>query len=153
ERLAGQAPAYASDVVDDHTPFEMSLAIGDHAPELRVLVETVRGDSSLAGRWNAARALGERLRADHGADLRRFDRIADLFEPREEHGLLALWYAAVFRAGQPTTWKAYVNLRVRGAEQARAVLEEALDRLGVAAAYPRLLRAGGSRDLLDELVY
>src|SRR5438034_3530287 len=51
-RRAGGVPAYASDVVDDHTPFEMSIAVGGDAPELRLLVEPVRGDSSLAGRWS-----------------------------------------------------------------------------------------------------
>src|SRR5262245_4452152 len=60
-RRVGDAPAYASDVVDDHTPFELSLAVGGAAPQLRLLVETVSGDSSLAARWAAARTLGERL--------------------------------------------------------------------------------------------
>ncbi|HMG19657.1 MAG TPA: tryptophan dimethylallyltransferase family protein, partial [Kofleriaceae bacterium] len=152
-RRGQDGPAYASDVVDDHTPFEMSLAIGGTAPELRLLVETVGADSSLAARWQAARALGERLRDRHGADLRRLDAIADLFQPRRDHGVLAMWYAVGFRPGQPPQWKAYVDLRARGNEHARAVLEEALDRLGLAAAYPRLMREAGGRDLLDELVY
>ncbi|HEU4732295.1 MAG TPA: tryptophan dimethylallyltransferase family protein, partial [Kofleriaceae bacterium] len=152
-RRVHDAPAYASDVVDDHTPFELSLAVGGAAPELRVLVETVHQDSSLAARWQAARALGERLRDRHGADLRCLDRIADLFEPRQEHGLLAMWYAASFRADQAPAWKAYLDLRAQGSERARAVLEEALDRLGLAAAYPRLMREAGARDQLDELVY
>lgn len=152
-RRAHEAPAYPSDVVDDHTPFEMSLAIGGTAPELRMLVETVCGDSSLAARWQAARALGHRLRDRHGADLRRLDQIADLFEPRHDHGLLAMWYAASFRPDHGPEWKVYVDLRAQGSERARAVLEQALDRLGMAAAYPRLMRAAGPRDLLDELVY
>ena len=153
ERRAGGPPAYASDVVDDHTPFEMSIAIGGAAPDLRVLVEPVAGGCSLAARWTAARALGEQLHARHGADLRRLDQVADLFEPRKEYGQLALWYAVSFRPGAAPAWKAYVDLRARGNEHARVVLEEALDRLGLGAAYPRLLREAGGRDLLDELVY
>lgn len=153
QRPVHDAPAYPSDVVDDHTPFEMSLAVGGAGAELRLLVETVRGDSSLAARWSAARALGSELHDRYGADLRRLDTIAELFEPRREHGLLALWYAVSFRAGQPPEWKAYLDLRARGPEHSRGLLEEALDRLGLAAAYPRLLREAGRRDLLDELVY
>jgi DMATS type aromatic prenyltransferase len=152
-RRVHDAPAYASDVVDDHTPFELSLAVGGAAPELRVLVETVHDDSSLVARWQAARALGARLRDRHGADLRRLDQIADLFEPRREHGSLAMWYAVSFRPEHAPEWKAYLDLRAQGSERARAVLEEALDRLGLAAAYPRLMREAGARDLLDELVY
>jgi DMATS type aromatic prenyltransferase len=152
-RRAGGTPAYASDVVDDHTPFEMSIAVGGDAPELRLLVETVRGDSSLGARWDAARALGDRLRDRHGADLRRLDRVADLFEPRQDHGMLALWYAVSFQAGEPPGWKSYFDLRAQGSDNARGVLEEALDRLGLAAAYPLVMREAGSRDLLDELMY
>lgn len=152
-RRTRDAPAYASDVVDDHTPFELSLAVGGGAPELRLLVETVRDDSALAARWDAARSLGEHLRDRHGADLRRLDQLADLFEPRSAYGPLAMWYAASFRPGQAPAWKVYVDLRAQGNERARAVLEEALDRLGLAAAYPRLMREAGGRDVLDELVY
>src|SRR5262249_44807096 len=115
--------------------------------------ETVSGDSSLAARWAAARALGERLHERHGADLRRLDQVADLFQPRTEYGRLALWYAASFQPGTGPEWKAYVDLRAQGNARAGALLEEALDRLGLGAAYPRLMREAGGRDLLDELVY
>lgn len=146
-------PAYASDVVDDHTPYELSMTIGAGVPEVRLLVETVDGDSSLRGRWRAARAAGAWLREAHGADLSRLDRIADLFEPRDDHGLLALWHAIVFRPNARPDAKIYVDLRARGAALAPAVLEEALDRLGLAAVYPRLMREGCRRGALDELVY
>lgn len=153
-RSAGDPPAYASDVVDDHTPFEMSIAVGGTAPELRILVEPVDGDPSLSGRWRAAREAGEWLRKHHGADLSRLDRIADLFEPRHEHALLALWYAIGVRKGSRFDVKAYFDLRARGTEHAVEVLEEALARLDLAAAYPRVLREAARRGpALDELVY
>lgn len=152
-RSAGDPPAYTSDVVDDHTPFEMSIAVGGGAPELRVLVEPVDGDHSLAGRWRAARSAGEWLRTHHDADLTRLDRIADLFEPRHEHALLALWYAVGIRKDRLDV-KAYLDLRARGTEHALEVLEEALARLDLAAAYPRVLREAARRGpTLDELVY
>lgn len=153
-RNASDPPTYRSDVVDDHTPFEMSIAIGGGAPELRVLVEPVDGDPSLAGRWRAAREAGEWLRTEHGADLTRLDRIADLFEPRHEHALLALWYAVGIRKGSRPDVKAYFDLRARGIEHTVELLEEALARLDLAAAYPRVLREAARRGPpLDELVY
>lgn len=153
-RSAIDPPTYHSDVVDDHTPFEMSIAIGDGAPELRVLVEPVDGDPSLSGRWRAARAAGEWLRAEHGADLTRLDRVADLFEPRHEHALLASWYAVGIRKGGRPDVKAYFDLRARGGEHAVQLLEAALARLELAAAYPRVLRDAARRGpALDELVY
>src|SRR5690606_625372 len=144
-RNASDPPTYHSDVVDDHTPFEMSIAIGDGAPELRVLVEPVDGDPSLSGRWRAARAAGEWLRAEHGADLTRLDRVADLFEPRHEHALLASWYAVGIRKGGRPDVKAYFDLRARGGEHAVQLLEAALARLELAAAYPRVLRDAARR--------
>jgi DMATS type aromatic prenyltransferase len=153
-RRPGGAPAYLSDVVDDHTPYELSVTVGGSAPEVRLLVETAHDDSSLAGRWRAARAVGRWLRDAHGADLGRLDAVADLFEPRDERGLLALWHAIVFRAGAAPEVKVYLDLRARGREQAHGLLEEALARLGLAEVYPRLLREAGPRGrLLDELVY
>src|SRR5690606_19698152 len=49
---------------------------------------------------------------------------------------------------------AYFDLRARGSEHALELLEEALARLGLAAAYPRVLREAARRGpALDELVY
>lgn len=147
-------PAYPSDVVDDHTPYELSLAIGGGTPELRMLVEPNDGDPSLAGRWRAGRAACSWLRDAFGADLSRLEQVADLFEPKREHGLFALWHAIVFRPERAPEAKVYLDLRARGAAEAPAVLEEALARLGLARAYPRLLADAGRRGpVLDELVY
>jgi len=146
-------PAYPSDVVDDHTPYELSFVLGG-TPELRLLVETCDGDPSLAGRWKAARRAGEWLRDHQGADLTRLERVADLFEPRTERGLFALWHAVVFRPDANPEVKAYVDLRARGETLSAAVLEEALDRLGLGAAYPSFMADACHRGTtLDELVY
>ena len=152
-------PDYLSDVVDDHTPYEVSVALGGAGPELRMLVETADGDHSLLGRWRAARALGPWLRERLGADLRRLDQIADLFAPTAatavEHGpLLALWHAVAFRPDRPPEVKAYLDLRARGSARSGELLEEVLARLEHDHAYPPLLREAGKRGpWLDELVY
>jgi len=147
-------PAYPSDVVDDHTPYELSIALGGAAPELRMLVETAHGDYSLTGRWHAARGASEWLRREHGADLSRFERIADLFEPQTDQGLFAMWHAIVFRPGAAPEAKVYLDLRARGSALAPALLEEALARLDLAGAYPALVREACPRGFaLDELVY
>lgn len=149
--------AYACDVVDDGTPFELSLALGCGAQEVRMRVETAHDKPSLAGRWQAARSLGTVLRERHGANLARLDRVIDLFEPRSEHARFAMWYAVGFRPGRAPAWKVYLDLRARGRDNARAVLDEAVDRLGLAAelaaAHPGAMREAGGRDALDEPVY
>jgi DMATS type aromatic prenyltransferase len=154
-RPARGAPAYPSDVVDDHTPYELSVTVGGAVPELRLLVETAGHDTSLAGRWKAARAAGGWLRDNHGADLTRLDAIADLYEPQDEqNGLLALWHAVAFRPNAAPEVKAYLDLRARGAENRLGLLEETLARLQLSSAYPRLMREAARRGgQLDELVY
>jgi DMATS type aromatic prenyltransferase len=151
-RPLSSPPAYTSDVVDDHTPYELSVALGE-SPELRMLVEPVDRDLSLRGRWRTALAAGEWLRDRHGIDLTRLEEVADLFEPRTEYGLLALWYAIVFRPGQPPDAKVYVDLRSRGTYNTARVLEEALARLGLSGAYAAIRTEAGARGILDELVY
>ncbi len=152
---AGGTPTFHSDVVDDHTPYEMSVTIGGVVPEVRLLVETTDQDTSLVARWKAACAAGDWLRTNHGADLARLDTIADLFEPRPgDCGALALWHAIAFRPTSAPEAKAYLDLRARGAEHGIALLEETLARLGLGAAYPRLMREAARRGpQLDELVY
>jgi DMATS type aromatic prenyltransferase len=151
-RPLASPPAYTSDVVDDHTPYELSVALGV-SPELRMLVEPVDRDLSLRGRWRTARTAGEWLRDRHGIEMSRLDEVADLFEPRTEYGLLALWYAIVFRPGQAPDAKAYVDLRARGTYNTARVLEEALARLGLSGAYASIRTEAGARGILDELVY
>jgi selenocysteine lyase/cysteine desulfurase len=56
---------------------------------------------------------------------------------------------SALRARRYSPRRVYLDLRAQGREHARAVLEEALDRLGLAAAYPRVMREAGGRDLLD----
>ena len=151
---SGGTPLFPSDVVDDHTPYELSVTLGEGAPELRMLVEPPGVDASLGARWNAGLAVGERLRVEHGAELRRFDVIADLFEPRDANGLFGLWHAAGFRSGAPADFKVYLDLQARGAAGAPALLEEALARLGLGGAYPSFLREAARRGpVLDELKY
>ena len=49
------AVRWASEVGDDHTPYEFSVAFGDERPELRLLVEPLGSPPSLLA--NRARAL------------------------------------------------------------------------------------------------
>lgn len=154
ERLSAARVAWPSDVGDDHTPYELSLAIGGSSPELRLLVEPPGADGSLAERWRVAREVVEGFRGSLGAHTERLDRIADLFEPTDPAALFGLWLAVSFWPDRPPELKAYLNLQAHGASLAAGVLEEALARLGLAAAYPSFMRTALRRGLVhDELKY
>lgn len=95
---AAQPPPWKSLVVDDHTPFEFSLAIDD-AAELRILAEPLGKEPSLASNTKAAIELLQRIGRKYGIDLNRFDQIRDLYLPAEldPNAAFSLWIARTCR--------------------------------------------------------
>lgn len=147
-------PAYASDIGDDHSPFEYSIALGSHGVELRILFETQAARPSLHSNHEAALALNGRLEKRFGTDLRRFERVRELFAPGDVKATFSLWHAVCLNPGRSPAFKIYLNPQVRGAAAAHDVLREALRRLGFQASAYRLLRRAAWRGLeLDELKY
>jgi DMATS type aromatic prenyltransferase len=154
ERPIGGTPVWPSDIVDDHTPFEISVTVGGHHSEVRVLVEAQGDTPTLQAQQEAGRALTRRLEQEFGADLKRLRLVEDLFLPEDPRGIFAVWHAASFRSDGKLDLKIYLNLQARGRPNAPAVAEEALARLGFGRAWPALSRIGARRGLdLDELIY
>lgn len=153
-RVSPNAAEWPSDVGDDHTPYEFSIAVGGSSPELRILVESPAEENTITGRWRVARSVVATLAERHGADARRLDAIADLFAPTDPRALFALWHAVSFWPNKKPELKAYLNLQAHGPDDAGKLLEEALARLGLAAAYPSFMANAVRRgQRLDELKY
>ncbi|WP_229074712.1 tryptophan dimethylallyltransferase family protein [Actinoplanes sp. DH11] len=135
-----EPPVWPSDVADDHTPVEFSIAWNEgEPPALRILAEAFAPVPSV--RANAL-ATDEFLRAQaarYGLSTRRLDAIRDLFDTATPHGDFVLWISLVFRNGRPPEFKVYFNPEVHGPEHSPAVVEQALDRLGLAEAYTRMV--------------
>lgn len=125
----GEQPRFPSDIGDDHFPIEHSLAVSGDDVEVRVLLEAQAASCQLPDLWAAGQALNALLARQHGADLQRFQKIAELFEPRTG-ARYAMWHAAGFTERADPTFKLYVNPQARGIEHAPAVVGEALTRLG-----------------------
>ena len=53
-------PLWASDLTDDHTPYEFSIAYREDQPELRLLVESQTPGGSVLDQWRAGMALRRR---------------------------------------------------------------------------------------------
>ncbi len=144
---------WASQVVDDGTPFEFSAAYGDGA-ELRLLVEPFGVSPSLKTNTAAALALLDELARDFDISLERFEKVRDLFLPSEPRGPFAIWIAAIFQGTRPPDFKLYLCPSARGARLAPAVLEEALVRLGFGGAWGRIGRHMCARGPeVDEFTY
>lgn len=150
----GKPSPWVSDISDDHTPVELSVAIADQRAEVRVLFEPQADVPTLRAFRAAGLDFHDRLEREYGADLTRFRLLQDLFLPETMAGPFAVWSSVVFAHGEAPTFKTYFNPQACGLRQAPALVAEALQRLGMprAMSYLRetVLRRGPE---LDELKY
>lgn len=137
----GERHRWPSDISDDHSPYEFSLALIQGEPELRFLVEAQPEIPSTQACWDAGWALSEALEAEFGASLDRLRAVEDLYRPSEESKGFAMWHAACVRAKGDVDLKVYLNPQIRGEDAATSTIRETLRRLGIAAAGDWLPRA------------
>ncbi|RAK43203.1 DMATS type aromatic prenyltransferase [Actinoplanes lutulentus] len=133
-------PAWPSDVADDHTPIEFSIAYNDsEPPALRILAEafgTTPGVRANAlATYDFLHAQAER----YGLSTRRLEAVRDLFATESPQGDFVLWLSLVFRNGHPPEFKVYFNPEVHGADHSPELVARALDRLGLGSAYQMML--------------
>jgi hypothetical protein len=147
------ASKWVSEISDDNTPVEFSVALTDGRADVRVLFEAQADEPTLPAYRAAGLALHGRLEREFGATLDRFRRLQDLFVPEGMHGPFALWSAVVFSRGRRPSFKTYFNPQALGMDQTQALVQEALGRLGLHDAWPSLARSVLRRGRLDELKY
>jgi hypothetical protein len=143
----------ASDITDDSSPFEFSLALEDGHPELRMLAEAQGDLSTPLSNWAAAWQLTEQLGRVYGVSLTRARLIADLFEPTVDKCTFGLWHAACLRPGHAPTLKLYFNPAARGEEFVDASIKEAMTRLGQLECYEWLREHAMLRGDKDTFAY
>lgn len=130
---ATRGEIWPCDITDDGTPFEFSVAFEGERAEVRMLAEAQGANPSLEEQWRAGVDLTRRLSQRFGADISRFERIAELFRPRlGNQGHFALWHGVTVRAfpGAPD-FKVYLNPQIRGAGEAATLVSQALSALGL----------------------
>ena len=142
-RPLSEPPAWPSNVADDHTPVEFSVAYSDgEPPVLRILAEALGSPPGALTNLSAAyRFLGTQARR-FGLSMSRFDAVRDLFATEDPQGEFALWYSLVFRSDRRPEFKVYFNPELKGMERAPDLVAEALHRLGLGASYQTMLDRG-----------
>ena len=150
----GNQPHWMSNIGDDHSPIEFSVAIINQQPEVRVLME-VQGDSpTVQSQRVAGLIFNEMLEHEFGASLERLRFIQDLFLPEKIQSSFAIWNAVVFSQGREPSFKIYLNPQAQGLERTQALIEEALIRLGFPGAWSVLNQTVARRgSQLDEIKY
>jgi hypothetical protein len=152
--VGGTSSEWVSEISDDNTPIEFSVAIADDKAEVRALFEPEGEQPTLAAYRAAGLAFNQRLEREFGADLTRFREVQALFLPEDLQGPFAVWSSVVFRQKKRPAFKAYFNPNAQGVDNAFDLVEEALHRLGLGRAWQALSRhilARGPK--LDELKY
>jgi DMATS type aromatic prenyltransferase len=148
QRPIQAGPAWPSDVADDHTPVEFSLAFDHHGGStLRVLAEAAVPDPATPADLSPALAFLRRQSSRHRLALSRLDRVRDLFTTHRPQGVFGMWHSLILRA--VPEFKVYLNPEIHGADQADPLVTEALGRLGATSAWrtvrTRALRPGADR--------
>ncbi len=145
---AGYDPAWPSDITDDGSPFELSLAFEGGEPTMRLLWEPQSRVSAAdmapsMSSWEVGTKLSERL-ASHGAQLDAQRKLEDLFRPLTSIPVrFSLWYACTLSASGPRDFKVYLNPQVVGVEAAMLLVTRAMSELGLESQFERV-RASSS---------
>jgi DMATS type aromatic prenyltransferase len=153
ERPIGRGPHWPSDITDDHTPFEFSVAFENGQAHLRMLTEAQGDLPSLTTNWDAAWELTERLGATPTASIERALLVKDLFEPHHPANRFALWHATDLRPGRDPRFKLYLSPWSRSPDDAHDVVCEALTRLNLSAAWYFLRESVLLRGERDRFIY
>jgi DMATS type aromatic prenyltransferase len=127
----GEDAPYASEIGDDHSPYEFSLQLEPGGVELRLLVEAQGNKPFALANREAALALNRRLQERYSLDMTRFSKVSDLFLSGEPTAPFSLWHAVCWFPGTVPGFKLYLNPRARGRDKARGLIDEALVRLGL----------------------
>jgi len=148
-RLAGswvdhridRGPLWASDLTDDHTPYEFSVAFRPDRAEVRMLVEAQKPVGSARDQWYAGLRLQDELTSTLALNREQFDLIRPLFVPGSDSpARFALWHAVVFDPGGKHLTKVYLNPAVGSTTSAYLRVRSALLALGYDRAVASIAR-------------
>jgi DMATS type aromatic prenyltransferase len=129
DRLIGDNYSFLSDVTDDYTPFEISIAFHQGEPELRILTEAQGVSPSLQSSWEAGLNLNHWLKDNFKVNFERFHKIETLFFPDNPKAKFSIWHAVSFKGDREPKFKIYLNPQAQGESRANAIIEDCLVKL------------------------
>lgn len=108
-------PSWPSNIADDHSPVEFSVAFSPtEPPTVRILGETLGAPPSRLANMLATQRFLDIHAHRAGLSTSRLDSVRDLFATRDPQGVFALWCSLVFRNGRRPEFKVYLNPELRG---------------------------------------
>ncbi|EID54546.1 tryptophan dimethylallyltransferase family protein [Saccharomonospora xinjiangensis] len=153
-RRLSEGPLWPSDVADDATPVEFSVALDDTGDRaVRVLGEVIAERPGMAANVVAARRFLDTMSDHLGIPKDRFDAVQDLFLPEEPQGKFAFWYSMIFRPDARPKLKVYFNPAVRGEDREAELVAEGFRRLGMDEAYDAATEYSVQRGAQDRFTF
>lgn len=150
----GDTPRWPTDITDDGTPFEYSVAFGRGTPKIRLLAEAQRAPIRAKSSWMAGLRLTARLARLPNVDVARFDRIKDLFAPSSKvPARFSVWHAASLDDDGSASFKVYLNPQILGPGASVGLVHEAFTRLNMPGAFDAILPCLSARGDKNRLVY
>ncbi len=149
-----EPPLWPSDVADDATPVEFSVAFdesGDRA--VRILGETIAENPGPAANIEAAKRFLTHMAQRFDLRLDRFAAVEDLFLVDRPQGKFTLWFSVILRPGRAPALKVYFNPQVRGQGAAPGLVAEGLRRLGLSDAYDTVAEHALRRGVADQFSF
>ncbi|MFM9610734.1 tryptophan dimethylallyltransferase family protein [Streptomyces niveiscabiei] len=137
----GRACRTPSYVAADGFPAELSVNWSGAHPELRILFDA--GFRSPRP-TDTAREVTRALAGRPGVGLDRYLSVEDVFLGDTGHEPAPLWHALAWRPGEGLTLKAYFGLYPWDHRRREAVIGQAMERLGMGAAWRNTARAHGA---------
>lgn len=132
---------WVSDVSNDHSPLEYSLALDQRTgdAEVRFLVEAQPEHNSLAALQESVTRLSEDIATEYSgiASLDRLNTIRDVFMPQDAEGSLVAWHSFAM-SKTLEKWKIYLNPHASGKANAAHLTREAMTRLGLESSWKLL---------------
>ena len=128
---------YHSFVANDGSPVEFSFALTLSGTQARVLFEPLDAVPGAAAPRREGRRFVERLDEILNIDVRRFRRIADLFDGAPPAGSFSMMCAAALSANEFPLFKVYLNPAI-GPTPPHQVVGAAMERLGLDAQWNAL---------------
>ncbi|GHF20035.1 prenyltransferase [Amycolatopsis deserti] len=149
-----EPPLWPSDVADDATPVEFSVAFdagGERA--VRILGETIPENPGHVANIHAAKRFLTHMAQRFDLRLDRFEAVEDLFLTERPQGKFTLWFSVILRPGRAPALKVYFNPQVRGQCAAPGVVAEGLRRLGLSDAYDTVAEHALRRGAADQFSF
>ncbi|MFB9908608.1 tryptophan dimethylallyltransferase family protein [Allokutzneria oryzae] len=139
--LLSEPPLWSSDLSDDKTPIEFSVAFeGDGTPTVRLCVEPTAERPSHAANVQVSKEILQFYSERFNFSLEQFHRVSELFLSPGLRGRFAIWVAVVLKRNDRPSFKVYFTPDERALAEAPALIEEALHRLGFRDAFGPLCR-------------